>query len=150
VQTWKPRLYIDADVTEDALSYLGDRYNVVTARELGYATRDDDFHAQYAREERRILVTQNERDFWNDQKHPLHMCPGIIVVPSMGEQLGVKVAVALVSLLGTVQHIPPEDWQGRKFKATDDGFQIKQIGFDGRLLSGSAQYGGDLVWDREI
>jgi hypothetical protein len=152
VQKWKPRLYIDADVTEDALAYLGDRYNTVTARQLGLSNRDDDFHAQYARRRRRILVTQNERDFWDDRKHPLHMCPGIVVVPSSGEALGLKVAVSLVRILNVLQHVPPEEWPRRKIKAAEGGFILKQIGPDGKLLVGKHDYArdNDIVWDREV
>lgn len=151
MEKWKPRLYIDADVTEDALSYFGDRYNVVTARELGYANRDDEFHAEYARKKRRILVTHDEKDFWNDQKYPLHTCPGIIVVPSTGEQLGLKVAIALVYVLNALQYIPPDGWPHRKIKAGEEGFQIKQIGPEGKPLSGYTRYDEDLIhWDREI
>jgi hypothetical protein len=152
VQKWKPRLYIDADVTEEALAYLGDRYNTLTARELGWSNRDDDFQAQYARRERRILVTQNERDFWDDRKHPLHTCPGIVVVPSSGGALGVKVAVALVQLLNILKYLPPEAWLSRKIKAAESGCTLKQIGPDGKTLVGRIDYefGEDIVWDREV
>ena len=149
MQKWKPRLYVDADVTEEALAYLGNRYNTLTARQLGLSNRDDDFQAHYAKERRRILVTQNEKDFWDDRKHPLHMCPGIVIVPSSGEGLGLKVAVALVRILGVLKHIPPEGWPNRKIKATQNGFILKQIGPDGKTLLGRVDYARDedIVWD---
>jgi hypothetical protein len=148
---WKPRLYVDADVTEDALGYLADRYNIVTARQLGFSTRGDDFHAHHARKTRRILVTQNEKDFWDDRTFPLHMCPGVVIVPSSGQALGLKVAVALVEVLSVLKYIPPRGWAGMKIKAAGSGFTLKQIGPDGKGLTGKLDYrDNNIVWDRQV
>jgi predicted nuclease of predicted toxin-antitoxin system len=49
------------------------------AVKLGCATRDDDFHYQYARSTKCIFITRDE-DFADPHRYPFHKHPGVIVI----------------------------------------------------------------------
>jgi len=46
---------------------------------LGFMDRDDAFHYQFARAEKRILITQ-DMDFADPQKYPYQKHPGVIIL----------------------------------------------------------------------
>jgi predicted nuclease of predicted toxin-antitoxin system len=46
---------------------------------LGFSSRDDSFHYQFARTEKRILITQ-DADFADPRKYPYRRHPGIIIL----------------------------------------------------------------------
>ena len=49
------------------------------AVKLGFGSRDDSFHYQFARAEKRILITQ-DADFADPRKYPYRKHPGVIII----------------------------------------------------------------------
>jgi len=65
----------------DLINYLRDHkhVNIVTAIELGYAGRDDDFQFKAAYEQKRFLLTTDQH-FLNHSKYPLNQMFGVVVL----------------------------------------------------------------------
>jgi len=60
--------------------------------------QDDGHHYRRARETKRLLLTQ-DRDYWDDRRHPLHESPGLIIVDSGASRDPRMPAAMLVALL---------------------------------------------------
>ena len=75
------RFYLDENIPAPTVDYLKRRGHNVrhAALDLGYSPRDDAFHFQEARRERRILLT-TDRDFENNRLYPLHLTYGVIII----------------------------------------------------------------------
>ncbi len=67
------------------------------AVKLGYAARDDEFHYQYARSAKCILVTRDE-DFADPHRYPYRKHPGVIIL-AVGRSAD---AAEVISVLGNV------------------------------------------------
>jgi hypothetical protein len=88
-----PRQIIESLMTESDL-------NIITARDCGMHNQDDEAIRQWAKRENRVLLTCNYTEFYNDeQKHPIHMCPGIIALGGRNE---VERAPALIEMLAAL------------------------------------------------
>ncbi len=75
----KLRFYTDADVPTQAVEILRELgFNVQTAEEAGRKGHSDENHVAEARKQGRILITR-DRDYLNERRFPLHMCPTIVV-----------------------------------------------------------------------
>jgi predicted nuclease of predicted toxin-antitoxin system len=91
------RFLIDEDVTAEFTSYLrGEGYNVTSVIEEGMAGASDDEVFQFARREKRILVTRNGRDFWNDRQYPIDQTHGIAILTSQDP----RAAIYAIMLMG--------------------------------------------------
>ncbi len=75
------RFYLDEHLPLEATPrYLRRKgHSSLHAVTLGYANRDDAFHYQFAKSQRRILVTRDE-DFAEARKYPFRKHPGVIIV----------------------------------------------------------------------
>lgn len=67
---------------------------------LGFAARDDDFHYQYARSIRSILITRDE-DFADSRRYPYRKHPGTIIL-AVGRSAD---ATEVIRVLGHVLQI---------------------------------------------
>src|SRR5262249_47633772 len=77
------RFLIDEDVTAELTAYMrSEGYNVTSVVDEGLAGSSDDDVFQYARREKRILITRNGRDFWNDRRFPIDQTAGIAILGS--------------------------------------------------------------------
>jgi len=77
----KVKFYADESLDMDLINYLRDQkhVNIVTAIELGYAGRDDDFQFKAAYKQKRFLLT-TDQDFLNHSKYPLNQMFGIVAL----------------------------------------------------------------------
>jgi predicted nuclease of predicted toxin-antitoxin system len=82
------RFYLDGHMPLEATPlYLRRRgHSSRHAVSLGYADRDDDFHYQYARSAKCILITRDE-DFSDPRRFPYHKHPGAIII-AVGRSAG--------------------------------------------------------------
>jgi hypothetical protein len=77
----RPRFLLDENIGDDAKEWMrGEKCNVKTVRELSYSGSSDEEIYQLARKTKRILVTRDIRDFWNDSRFPLNGSSGLIVL----------------------------------------------------------------------
>lgn len=68
----KAQFYADENIEETLVDYMRQKgYRVTTAREAGFAGRDDEFHLQEARRRKAFLFTKNS-DFLNHCRFPFH------------------------------------------------------------------------------
>lgn len=117
------RFMIDEDVTEEFTEYLrAEGYNVASVRAHGMAGATDDEVFQLAKRERRILVTRNARDFWNDRRFPIDQTCGIAILASE-DRLS---ALYAMKLMGRYADL----WEGCKAQFSASGeFSIKSRDF---------------------
>jgi predicted nuclease of predicted toxin-antitoxin system len=75
------RFYLDEHIPHEKVpGYLRHkRHGCQHATDLGYASRDDAFHYQYARSAKRILITRDE-DFADPRRYPYRKHPGVIII----------------------------------------------------------------------
>ncbi len=108
------RFLVDENVDPIVATYLRDkRYNTRTAEEAGLCGRADREVFQSAWKGRRILVTHDGRDFWNDREFPLEQTHGVAILA--GGQIGPLFYVAL--MFGT----SAETWAHHKIRFVADG-----------------------------
>ena len=75
----KMRFYVDADVPPQVVKVLREmEYDVLTAKEAGIETHEDEDQSALALKQDRILIT-HDRDYLDDQRFPLHECPTLVV-----------------------------------------------------------------------
>ena len=75
----KPRFYADEGFLQQAVQLLkGAGARVQTAREAGLVGHSDEDHIGYALRNGLVLLTC-DRDFLDEQRHPLMHCPAIFV-----------------------------------------------------------------------
>jgi uncharacterized protein DUF5615 len=82
-RTW---FYADENIDEELIRWLRDRKHYVeSAREFGYAGRDDEFHIQEAARRHCILLS-NDADYLDDRKFPFHALTntGVVVLGTSG------------------------------------------------------------------
>ena len=116
-----PRFLLDEDVTVDFAEYLREgKFNVLTVVEAGLGGRPDEEVFQLARRERRILVTRNARDFWDDRRFPLEQTSGIAVLGSERPEA----AIYMLRLMGGKYG---DLWRGMKIEFSANGeYRVKQ------------------------
>jgi len=75
------RFYLDEHLPLEAISrrLRNKGHSCKHAAELGFLGRDDFFHYQFARAEKRILITQ-DADFADPRKYPYRKHPGVIIL----------------------------------------------------------------------
>lgn len=75
------RFYLDEHMPLDEVSRRLQRkgHGCKHAIQLGFRGRDDHFHYQFARAEKRILLTQ-DIDFADPRKYPYRKHPGVIIL----------------------------------------------------------------------
>lgn len=78
----RARFYADENIEENLIAWLRSRkHRVLSARELGFGGRDDQFQLQEARRRKSILLT-NDPDFLNHRRFPFHTLrqTGVVVL----------------------------------------------------------------------
>jgi len=75
------RFYLDEHMPREALAPRLQRkgHSYKHAVSLGFSSRDDSFHYQFARAEKRVLITQ-DADFADQRKFPCRKHPGVIIL----------------------------------------------------------------------
>jgi predicted nuclease of predicted toxin-antitoxin system len=93
------RSYLDEHMPLEAMPrYLRSKgHSSVHAVELGYGSRDDAFHYQFAKSEKRILLSRDE-DFADAQRYPFRKHPGVIVI-AVGRSADAAEVIAVLDLV---------------------------------------------------
>jgi hypothetical protein len=109
----RAKFYADHDfsqeLAEQARRSTRPKLNIVTARELGFERREDEFHYAYAAEEERVLLTCDQ-GYLDDVRYKIDRTAGVVVFTG-----DVSDAANLKSLLDQVVAIGR--FAGREFLA---------------------------------
>ena len=85
------KLYADENIAIRLIQYLRKihKVNITSAIEMGFQRREDHFHFQEAKRQKRFLVTC-DKDFLNHSKFPFNQMLGIVIldIPSEFPGLG--------------------------------------------------------------
>src|SRR5713226_1922945 len=79
----RSKFLLDENVDPELAIYMRSKgLNARTIVEEGRAGASDEVVFQLARKQRRILLTRDRLDFWNDRRFPLEQTHGIAVLSS--------------------------------------------------------------------
>jgi hypothetical protein len=77
----KAKLYADEDIEDEIVELIrSEGVNITSARELGHRGKPDSFQIGYAYNEKRFLLTKNEKDFFDNRAVPPHRNYGVIAI----------------------------------------------------------------------
>ncbi len=149
--TWypgkKPRLYLDADLPSgfvDNLKEFG--VDAIHPEQLATQCRDDSFHWHEAHRLKRVLVTCNRKDFWNDHRFPLKDSQGVVVIDAGGVQDWQHVGVLLFNFIRRLKDLVQGPGGGRivtasKIRLTRDKISWKYVAADSRVETENEEWG---------
>lgn len=144
-QLRRAKLYADEDVEDFMVEIIRSvGVNITSARELpGHRGKPDEWHAAYAKRERRFLLTKNARDFMDDRKLPWENTYGVIAID--GDFGDVDQYVA--SVRHVVQLVVPlgELFVKTKIHARREVVSVKGRTRDGRVETSRLRIAGDYV-----
>lgn len=126
------KLYADENVDDAFVKHLRERFkvNIVSARDLGYAGRDDQFQFQEAKRQGRFLLT-NDRHFMDHSEFPFHKSVGVVVLDYPKESIG----AAWLSLWLTEELIPSGgNLEGTLVVVHEASVRIHSVSDDGHLM----------------
>ena len=114
------KFYADEDIEPIIIELLRDlHFKVQTAREASLIGHDDADHVAHAFRNNQILLTR-DKGYLNDQKHPPHRNPGIVILDV--EPMTREVLTNALWILKTVVRPYREIWQGSKILISRDGY----------------------------
>ena len=145
----KLKLCADNDVPQELLDTIrDDDIPVESARDAGLDSAGDDRISAWARRRKRILLTFNHRDFWNDAKHPLQNSPGMIVMAIRNSHVS-EAALALAILYESfARHFTLDWWSGVKVRVFKREYIIRTI-MQGRVIQYKVKYVGGRFFFKE-
>src|SRR5690348_10941472 len=124
----RPQFYGDADVEVATTNQLrSEGFKAWSAHELGHSTKDDAFHAAYARRNGYVLLTRNGKHFWTERVLPFEQCPGLIVITSDAESAtSTERIVAFIA--SRVRPPGSAAWQDTKVRVSSEGarYRVRQ------------------------
>jgi len=91
------KFYADENVDMDFINYLRENFkiNITSAIELGFSWRDDIFHFQEAKRQKRFLLTC-DKDYLNHSRFPFNQMFGVVILDIPPEAPGIGwMAVAI-------------------------------------------------------
>jgi predicted nuclease of predicted toxin-antitoxin system len=122
----KLKLYADEDIEEWVVELLRMRgVNIQSARELGHRGKPDDFQAECARKNRRVILTKNGKDFLGDGKLPFNKTYGVIAIDcdTNKENEYITVLARIVDIFVTFG----DTWQGQKIRVTPSEVTTRSV-----------------------
>ncbi len=101
----KTKFYADENIEAHLIEHLRNQgLNIDSAVELGFQSRDDQFHLQEARRRKSVLLTRDV-DFLDDRKFPYHILHDTAVVV-LRTELGTGATLYFgYALVGVIDHI---------------------------------------------
>jgi len=142
----KLRILADTNVPRSLVEDLRrNRVAVATAQELGVAHVDDTELLGLANKKRRVLLTK-DADFWSDDKFPLNRVGGLIYLDTdhaeAGESMGSAAAFWWARSFGG-------GWKHAKARVTREGFYLKWISHEGRIVGYEIRVFNRRIYARE-
>lgn len=146
----KLKLCSDSDVPQVIVETLKESgIPVETALESNMDGADDQAIVAWVKRRKRVLLTFNHRDFWNDQKHPLQMSPGMIIV-AIPNSLFYEAATALDMLdWSFARHFSLGWWNETKARVMRNEYIIRTR-FEGQKVQFRVRSFRDRLYFRQL
>lgn len=146
----KLKLLADANIPQVLIDELRAAGLVVdSVVEMGISGHPDDNIVQLAKRLHKVILTM-DRDFWDDNKHPLRKSPGIIFVDVAPAQVE-KAIDGLARFYGIFAREWPLDWWHQmKARVTEHGFAIRSPTWDGNISEDEFQLTNGKLLTRKI
>jgi predicted nuclease of predicted toxin-antitoxin system len=124
------------------------KISIATVEELGLEGCPDENLVQIARK-RGLVILTTDRDFWDERKHPIHKCFGIICIDA-GPQDSKKIleSIALIDVF-FLRYIPREWWDKQKALIKSNGFVLRQIIYNGSIEDNEYMFQRGKVYIRK-
>ena len=127
------KLLADANVPKpliDELRAAGLKVDSVVEMRLG--RHPDENVSQLARRLKRIILTM-DGDFWDERKHPIQQCSGVIFVDIPPDRVEVAVDGLARFYALFAKYYPLEWWERTKARVTERGFSLRMRTWEGRV-----------------
>ena len=123
----KLRLLIDENIPSELVNDLRRaRYQIESVSEKGLTGHPDENILAYAKKKNRVVLT-TDKDFWDDRKHPLQKCFGIICTEA-GPQDYDKLYESLAWFNHFfAKHFSNDKWYNMKALIKIHGFILRQL-----------------------
>jgi len=142
----KLRLVADANFPDGLVRLIKrEKVDIRTARALGMERLSDENLLPKVSQAGCALITL-DRDFWSDEKVPLHRQQGVVFVDGKDESIGRTLGFAFMLIFLKTFH----GWKGAKFRVTSTRLFFKAISFENKKVVYELQLIASGVYAREI
>ena len=125
----KLRLLADQNIPIEIIDELKSaKFQIVSVSEIGLSGHPDENIREYAKKKNRVILT-SDKDFWDDRKHPIRKCFGIICT-----EAGPQDFDKLIESLARFNHFfakyfSNDLWYNMKALIKTHGFILRQLNF---------------------
>jgi predicted nuclease of predicted toxin-antitoxin system len=145
----KIKLLADENIPMFIIEDLAQNFSTKSVFDLGLEGHPDENIREASKKEKRILFT-TDKDFWDEKKHPIQKCSGIICTeagPAEIEKLYSSLAKFYVSF---AKEYPNHWWRYTKAYVKTDGFILRTIQWDGAIDETEYRYHNGKLMRRKI
>ena len=131
------------EMCAECLKKLG--FRAVSVKEMGLKGKQDEEIVSFAKKKGLILIS-SDRGLMNHQRHPLHCCKGIVVIPAISSQNDVPKRMARVC-----HATGYGSFDGHKIQLRDNSFSITYCCSEcgGKLVTDEEEYGNCEICKRQ-
>jgi predicted nuclease of predicted toxin-antitoxin system len=125
----KLRLLADQNIPIEIIDELKSaKFQIVSVAEIGLSGHPDENIREYAKKKNRVILT-SDKDFWDERKHPIRKCFGIICTESGPQDFD-----KLIESLARFNHFfakyfSNDLWYNMKALIKTHGFILRQLNF---------------------
>ena len=116
---------ISLDIVE-AFHIFRPKVSIKTVYEYGLDGHPDENIVAKARKLKRVLVT-SDMDFWDERKHPINKCFGIICIDAGPQEFGKTLKGFALFWAFFAQFFSNDDWYALKSLVKTNGFNLRFI-----------------------
>ena len=124
-------------------------FSIKSIFDLNYAGHPDENVREIAKKLKRVLLT-TDKDFWDEKKHPLQKCFGIICCAAGPEDIA-KISYSFARLhVYFAKYYPHDWWDKTKAFIKTEGFILRMIKRDGNISEDEYVFNDTKIMTRKI
>jgi len=133
MQSKKIRIIADENVPRNVIEELQSaRLRITSIKEKMLRGIQDDQVVQFAAKNKLVLLT-SDMDYWDERKHPINKCFGIIVIGYGPEQSGDLIDSLSFFYELFMKYYPHEWWGKTKALIKVNSFRIRLLNWEGKI-----------------
>ncbi len=128
----KIKLLADQNIPQEIIEDLSNSFSIKSVFDLKLQGHPDENIREEAKKLKRVLLT-TDKDFWDEKKHPIKKCFGIICCEAGPEEID-KITISLARLyVYFAKYYPNEWWNNTKAYIKTEGFTLRILQAGGVL-----------------
>jgi predicted nuclease of predicted toxin-antitoxin system len=145
----KIKLLADQNIPMHIIDELSSYFSIKSVFDLGLSGHPDENIREAAKKLKRVLLT-TDKDFWDEKKHPIRKCFGIICTEAGPDQID-KIYMSLARFYVYFAKKYPNDWwHYTKAFIKTEGFVLRTLQWDGAIDETEYQVKKGKVMSRNI